>query len=451
MIPSTSLPFFGPTCFKLNEVKLKEVQEFYDEYKKEQAISWYTRNSFLFRLLNEACRTEDIDKIYTFRYYIRDLYERLSVLHKNYVQYLKSKETKSIILYRGQQISEEELQELQNNTGKSFSTNTFLSTTTYINVAYVFAGIDIDPIPDSPEEKILKRLQSSEKQHLKNKHNQPPSEEKLRTMRPELSLNRAVLPCDYSKSAQLSTHCKCRSVVFSYTININAFTKPYADISEESYYKDECEILLSMGTIFRCESVEYSRNKNFWHVKMIMIADNNGNDADSDTHSQILNDIQQKPILLTLGKFVSETSDNFDKAERYYRMFLESEIKNPWDQCDAYEALGSICKKKSQYEIAIEYFEKIIETCKKYSIENEHKSTQYMALSYVTMAEIYTITDFQKAIKHLNTVIELRLYNSIKMAKIYNMLGDIYRTRTTLFRKALYYYQSAHRNDPTNL
>ncbi|CAF3080385.1 unnamed protein product, partial [Rotaria sp. Silwood2] len=205
--------------------------------------------------------------------------------------------------------------------------------------------------------------------------------------------------------------------MFSYIININILTKPYADISKESNHEIEDEVLLSMGTIFRCESVEYLINGDFWHVKMIMIDDDNDNDVDHDSKRQILNDIQQKPILLMLGKFVLETSHNSDKAERYYRMFLESEIMSPWDKCEAYVALGLMCKNKGQYEIAIEYFETIIDICKIHSIENEHMNREYMTLSYVNIAEIYTITDFQKAIKTLNTIIELHLYSPIELAK----------------------------------
>ncbi|CAF2902391.1 unnamed protein product [Rotaria sp. Silwood2] len=238
--------------------------------------------------------------------------------------------------------------------------------------------------------------------------------------------------------------------MFSYIININILTKPYADISKESNHEIEDEVLLSMGTIFRCESVEYLINGDFWHVKMIMIDGDNDNDVDHDSKRQILNDIQQKPILLMLGKFVLETSHNSDKAERYYRMFLESEIMSPWDKCEAYVALGLMCKNKGQYEIAIEYFETIIDICKIHSIENEHMNREYMTLSYVNIAEIYTITDFQKAIKTLNTIIELHLYSPIELAKVYNMLGDIYRTRTTLCKIALKYYRLAHANDSKN-
>ncbi|CAF2920616.1 unnamed protein product, partial [Rotaria sp. Silwood2] len=450
MTPSTSLPFFAPSCFKPNENKLKDVKEFYERYNKDQAIFWYTRDSFLFRLLNEACRTEDIDKIYVFRYYIRDLYQQLSILHKDYVQYLKQNETNVITLYRGQKISNEELQELQNNIGKSYSTNTFLSTTTNIEVAYMFAGIDIDPVPNSPEENVLGKLQSRKKEHLDNSYDQSLSEEKSCAMRPKPSTDSVVLPYDSVASTQSDIRCKCKSVMFSYIININILTKPYADISKESNHEIEDEVLLSMGTIFRCESVEYLINGDFWHVKMIMIDDDNDNDVDHDSKRQILNDIQQKPILLMLGKFVLETSHNSDKAERYYRMFLESEIMSPWDKCEAYVALGLMCKNKGQYEIAIEYFETIIDICKIHSIENEHMNREYMTLSYVNIAEIYTITDFQKAIKTLNTIIELHLYSPIELAKVYNMLGDIYRTRTTLCKIALKYYRLAHANDSKN-
>ncbi|CAF5093031.1 unnamed protein product, partial [Rotaria sp. Silwood1] len=40
-----------------NESVLKDIDEFDQNYTPENAISWYTRNSFVFRLLNKAFRT----------------------------------------------------------------------------------------------------------------------------------------------------------------------------------------------------------------------------------------------------------------------------------------------------------------------------------------------------------------------------------------------------------
>lgn len=42
-------------------------------YSSEKALWWYTRQSFLYRLLNKALRIQDIDAFYLFRFLIHDI------------------------------------------------------------------------------------------------------------------------------------------------------------------------------------------------------------------------------------------------------------------------------------------------------------------------------------------------------------------------------------------
>ncbi len=112
----------------------KKISEFDQYYQSTNAIFWYTRNYFLFRLLNQAFRTEDIDNIFKFRFFIVDLYQQLLNLHSS--QRFPSKLT----VYRGQSIGLTELEHLKENIGQLISINTFLSTTTDPQVASIFAG-----------------------------------------------------------------------------------------------------------------------------------------------------------------------------------------------------------------------------------------------------------------------------------------------------------------------
>jgi len=44
-----------------NKIEEKKINDFVNNYIPKSAISWYTRDSFLYRLLNKALRTENID------------------------------------------------------------------------------------------------------------------------------------------------------------------------------------------------------------------------------------------------------------------------------------------------------------------------------------------------------------------------------------------------------
>ncbi|CAF2251126.1 unnamed protein product [Rotaria magnacalcarata] len=59
--------------YRGNEKEIKNIAEFEKGYTPNQAIRWYTRDSFIYKLINKALRTDDIDSLYNYRFYIVDL------------------------------------------------------------------------------------------------------------------------------------------------------------------------------------------------------------------------------------------------------------------------------------------------------------------------------------------------------------------------------------------
>ncbi|CAF1674153.1 unnamed protein product, partial [Didymodactylos carnosus] len=47
-----------------NDKELEKINDFRLNYSSDAAVSWYTRDSFVYRLLNKALRTRDIDIIF---------------------------------------------------------------------------------------------------------------------------------------------------------------------------------------------------------------------------------------------------------------------------------------------------------------------------------------------------------------------------------------------------
>jgi len=60
-----------------NTVSLTNLEEFKQTYSPEEAFLWYTKESFVYRLLNKALRTQNIDLLFLFRFFIRDIYLQL--------------------------------------------------------------------------------------------------------------------------------------------------------------------------------------------------------------------------------------------------------------------------------------------------------------------------------------------------------------------------------------
>ncbi|CAF1042626.1 unnamed protein product, partial [Rotaria magnacalcarata] len=76
-----SFPELIDTCRKQyagNVFDMALIEEFEDQYQSDKAIWWYTKESFVYRLLNQALRERNIEVIILFREYIHDLIAELA-------------------------------------------------------------------------------------------------------------------------------------------------------------------------------------------------------------------------------------------------------------------------------------------------------------------------------------------------------------------------------------
>ena len=118
----------------------ERIKDFEKNYTTGSAIHWYTKNSFLYRSVNRAFRTADIDIIYQFRFIIAEIHEELTRLPRP--------STPRLTVYRGQIISAAELKIIEANQNNGFiSMNTFLSTSEAAGQATGFSMVDTG-VPD---------------------------------------------------------------------------------------------------------------------------------------------------------------------------------------------------------------------------------------------------------------------------------------------------------------
>ncbi|CAF0985777.1 unnamed protein product [Rotaria sordida] len=126
-----------------NRIEQENIQKFKQDYENQQnhsnkvpnlAIRWYTKASFVNKMINKAMRTEDINQLYTFRFYIADLCANISRLHEEQKNYKFN-----IELYRGLRLSIDEINKLKENVGNTISLNGFLSASKSLKVARRFA------------------------------------------------------------------------------------------------------------------------------------------------------------------------------------------------------------------------------------------------------------------------------------------------------------------------
>ncbi|CAK9188968.1 unnamed protein product [Sphagnum troendelagicum] len=60
-----------------NDEQLIILREFEQSYSRDRSLWWYTRDSFVHRLLNKALQMQNIDLLFLFRFLIQDLGQQL--------------------------------------------------------------------------------------------------------------------------------------------------------------------------------------------------------------------------------------------------------------------------------------------------------------------------------------------------------------------------------------
>jgi tetratricopeptide (TPR) repeat protein len=109
------------------------LDEFEQSFIPELSIYWYTRECFLYKMLNKALWTPQPDVLYKLRYFIRHLYYQ--ILSQAQTQ---RDQLSSMIVYRGQTMSADQINKLKQNVGGFLSFNNFLSTSLEKDVARNF-------------------------------------------------------------------------------------------------------------------------------------------------------------------------------------------------------------------------------------------------------------------------------------------------------------------------
>ncbi|CAF3401439.1 unnamed protein product [Rotaria socialis] len=183
--------------YKNNTFQQKKIAEFEKKYNSSNAILWYTRDNFLFRIINKALRTQNILYILKCRFFITDMHHYVKSLHSKFIKTLPGN---FLTVYRGQMMTAGEFAKLQTNINGFIAINTFFSTTYSSVVAITFAG-------------------------------------------------------DGSGRPMFE------SIFFEIEINLSLHKTPFADVHKISQFGSEKEIILSMGSSFRIEFIEPMSDK----------------------------------------------------------------------------------------------------------------------------------------------------------------------------------------------
>ncbi|UJR07901.1 hypothetical protein I4U23_012184 [Adineta vaga] len=129
--------------YQNNDQTLKMIDEFDRTFQINDCICWYTKSTFVFEIINKALRTEDIEQLYQFRYYVAGLSKQLD----RQCEKMKNEREEKLILYRGSGMHKQELESLMLMVGKLIATNEYWSTSRNVSRAEMFIRRESNFIP----------------------------------------------------------------------------------------------------------------------------------------------------------------------------------------------------------------------------------------------------------------------------------------------------------------
>ncbi|CAF1166040.1 unnamed protein product [Adineta steineri] len=351
------------------------IDRFEKEYQDKLSIWWYTFPSNIFSMLNYGLRTMNADIIITMGFFLRDVHKHIQQL---YEQQINAYGKKPFLVYRGQGFVKSDFEKLQQTEGGLMSFNNFLSTSKDKEVSIGYA-----------------RIASTEPDKV--------------------------------------------GILFIMSINPCIKSTPFASIKEESYFKEEDEILFSMHTVFRVGAIKQMDNENQLYQVELQLT------SDDDQQLRLLTDRIRKEtngtgwqrlsnLLLQIGQF--------DKAKELYNVLLE-QTSYEGEKAPYYNQLGGVHMNQGDYEKAIWYYEQALQIFQKY-LPSNHPD---LATSYNNIGLVYkNMGDYSKALSFYEKALEIQQKtlpsDHPSLAISYNNIGNVYNIMGD-YSKALSFYEKA--------
>jgi tetratricopeptide (TPR) repeat protein len=406
--------------FARNNKTLEKIKQFEQTYRDEMPILLYTRECFLYSMLNRALRLIDMNVIIKMGFFIGDLHRHIEQLHSEQFGALHNGEI--LTVYRGQGLSAIDFKQMMNTKGGLLSFNSFLSTTKDHAVSHVFA---------------------------------------------ESSLSDPNLV----------------GILFVMTIHPSQSTSPFACIKNVSNFQEEDEVLFSMHTVFRIQDIKpLDENNRLFQVDLTLTSDNDKDLCvlTERMREELLPDeegwYRLCKLLLRMGhpqiaqeiceSLLDKTADDRKKGLIYYLIgwakrdqgeyqeaikFCQKSIEirqqslppNHSDLASAYNNIGMVYDRVSEYSKALSSYEEALKI-RQQSLPLNHCD---LAISYSNIGVVYeTMGEYSNALSYYEKALAIRQQalppNHPDLASSYNNIGLVY-SKMGEYSKALPSHEKA--------
>ena len=403
--------------FAKKKEALNTIEQFERQYHDKTPVWWYTRDNFLYLMLNHALRIMNTDVIMKMGFFIGDLHRQIEQLHKE--QYNKHRFGESFILYHGKGISKTDFEQMSKTKGGLISFNNFLFTSMNRDVSLGFA--------------------------------------------------RGVL-----------SNPDMMGILFVMTIDPSQPTTPFASIKDVSEFVHENEVLFSMHSIFRIDDIKrMDENQCLFQVELTLTS-NNDKDLQVLTkrfREEIDPDCKEwyrlGKLFLKLGQpdkaqqvyevLLNQTTDDIEKALSYHHIgwakddkgeyeesliFYEKALQirqqllpsNHPDLAKSFNHIGIVSDNMGQYAKALSSYKKALQI-QQQSLPSNHPA---VAASYNNIGILYkNMSAYSKALLSYEKTLEILQQslpsNHPNVAACYNNIGVVY-DNIGQYSKALLYY-----------
>ncbi|CAF4172010.1 unnamed protein product [Rotaria sp. Silwood2] len=271
-----------------NFTQLNIINQFQNNtYNQISPIEWYTRECFIYSMINRTLRLYDIEILNKISFFIRDLHEQIKDLH------MKTSNNTKLIVYYGQEISNEQFNKLYMNINGLISFNNFLLTTIDKESSFYFVK------------------QSENESNLV-------------------------------------------FILFQIEIDRSKTSFPFVILDELDYYHDtEQHILFSLNPIFQIIKIEHIEDK-LWQINLILI-DHTDNKL-KDLNCTVQKKCEKSKGFYSLGQIIFEMNDLI-KAKYIFEILLQNTIDNNRKQLfDIHRMLGRINQKLKNFPNALYHY-----------------------------------------------------------------------------------------------
>ncbi|CAF3383628.1 unnamed protein product [Rotaria socialis] len=375
---SKSMDTLVKFCQKQN-ISETQINEFKCEYHSKSAFWWYTKEIFLYGMLNRGLRSLDMETMCKLGFFIRSLHLQLKQLHQEQSASFQT----AFTVYRGQGLSQPDFQNLFDSKGGLLSFNNFLSTSKKQKVATSFVQGTLERNPD-----IVGVM--------------------------------FIMTIDPSK--------------------ISTSITPFAMIDKHSALPREQEILFTMHSVFRIvEITQTPSNSRLWEVQLTITDESDPQLSTLTNH--IKEEVQSSNEWYRMGKLMLQVG-HFDQAEELYNELLKGASTDS-DIAYIYHELGRVKKGQGEYQEAVKFYEKSLDIKRKTLPEDDVSLADTygnIGAVYDSMGEYSKALEYyEKA----NKIFEISLPPTHpNLATSYNNIGQVYDNMGE-YSKALEYYEKS--------